>query len=174
MSYYCYRDSGEETFSPHNGNGMMRLPGDHHTYHCFPGHAHSGLTRAIWEFTPIEKGNGGTKFISGSHKATFALPKSAQKNSDSSLWETYTCPAGSLLLFKEATTHSATQWKNTMWPRIMMLNSYNTIGSKWHKWDPDPKLVAAMSPKRRSLFRPVQVSQNRAKKTNPRPYLCLR
>lgn len=42
---------------------------DYHTYHAFPGHAKSVLTRALWAFTPLKKGEGSTLFVSGSQNA---------------------------------------------------------------------------------------------------------
>ena len=42
-------------FSPHNGNGLFRMPWDSHYYRCIPGKAWSGLTRVIWEFNPVKK-----------------------------------------------------------------------------------------------------------------------
>ena len=65
---------------------MFRLPGDCHTYHCIPGKARCGLTRAIWELNPVEKNDGATLFISGSHKAAYTAPSSAYQL-DSPLWE---------------------------------------------------------------------------------------
>ncbi|MDE0965559.1 MAG: hypothetical protein OSB73_20725, partial [Candidatus Latescibacteria bacterium] len=53
MSFSQYREAGDGKFGPHNGNGMMRVPGDHHTYHAFPGQAHTCLTRALWELNPV-------------------------------------------------------------------------------------------------------------------------
>ncbi|MEO2005872.1 MAG: hypothetical protein ABGY41_17450, partial [Candidatus Poribacteria bacterium] len=63
----------------------------------------------------------------------------------------------------EATTHSATEWTNTDHARVAVLNSYNTVGSKWHDWDPNPVLVRDMPAKRRTLFRPVSVAGNFAR-----------
>ena len=39
-------------------------------------------------------------------------------------------------------------------------NSYNSIGSKWHNWDPHPELLAQMPPMRQTMFRPVYVGGN--------------
>ena len=39
MSFSQYREAGDGRFGPHNGNGMMRVPGDHHPSHAFPGQA---------------------------------------------------------------------------------------------------------------------------------------
>lgn len=158
MTFSQYRHNGDGHFGPHNGSGALRLPGDHHTYHYFPGHAHTALTRALWELNPVNKGDGGTLFINGSHKAAFTAPESISDR-ESRLWRDYSCPAGSVVFFTEAVTHSSTFWSSET-PRIAVFNSYNAIGNKWHNWDPHPELLAQMPPKRQTLFRPVYVSHN--------------
>ena len=146
-------------FGPHNGSGLMRLPGDTHLYNCYPGKAHSGLTCIVWELNPVEAGDGGTLFVSGSHKSTFSAPASLQQP-DSQLWHTYACPAGSLLIFSEATTHSGRPWTNESRDRVPIFSRYNSICSKWHRWEPHPELLASMPPKRQTLFRPVYCEGN--------------
>lgn len=157
-SFYQYREAGDGRFAPHNGSGMLRLPSDHHTYHCFPGHAHSALTRAVWELNPVNKGDGGTLFISGSHKSAFTAPDSINDPA-SPLWTRYACPAGSVLFFTEAVTHSSDYWSADQ-ARVAIFNSYNAIGNKWHNWNPNPQLLSEMPAKRQTLFRPVYVSGN--------------
>lgn len=153
-----YREVGDGTFQPHNGNGMFRFPGDSHLYRCIPGKANSGLTRVVWELNPITEGNG-TLLITASHKAVYPAPE-AVHTPDSPIWDTYTCPQGSLLFFTEALTHSARPWINSDHPRIAIFSCYNTVNSKWHNWDPHPDLVAAMPPMRQTLYRPVHVADN--------------
>jgi len=153
-----YREVGEGIFNPHNGNGMLRFPGDSHLYRCTPGKANSGLTRVVWELNPITEGNG-TLLISGSHKAVFPAPETIQLP-DSPIWDSYTCPAGSVIIFTEALTHSGRPWINTEYPRVAIFSCYNTVSSKWHNWDPHPDLLSAMPPKRQTLYRPVHVSGN--------------
>jgi len=51
-----YRKIGEGGFAPHNGNGMLRFPGDSHLYRCILGKAYSGSTCVVWELNPVEKG----------------------------------------------------------------------------------------------------------------------
>ncbi len=155
-----YRSVGDGQFSPHNGSGFFRLPGDTHFYHCLPGKAHAGLTRVVWELNPIQEGDG-TLIVSGSHKAAYAAPESIQ-DQHSPIWEGYTCPAGSLLFFTESLTHSARPWTNPKHDRVAIFSCYNTVDSKWHDWDPHPHLVASMPPKRQTLFRPVRAANNLA------------
>ncbi len=158
FSFSQVRETGDGHFAPHNGNGMMRVPGDHHTYHAFPGQAHTCLTRALWELGAVEPGGGGTLFVSGSHKSAFTAPASLGER-DSPFWESYECPAGSVLFFTEAVTHSSDIWRQRT-PRVAIFNSYNTIGSKWHNWDPHPQLLEQMPAMRQTLFRPVYVAGN--------------
>jgi len=150
---------GNKTFQPHGGSGMFNFPGNHHTYHTRPGKANSGLTRVVWELNPIVKGDGGTLFLSGSHKATFNRPLSTD-DEDSPLWDSYECPAGSVLFFTEAITHAGVVWKTTERERCAVFNCYNTIGSKWHSWEPPEAVFQAMPSKRQSLFRPVYCQGN--------------
>ena len=150
---------GNKTFQPHGGSGMFNFPGNHHTYHTRPGKANSGLTRVVWELNPIVKGDGGTLFLSGSHKATFNRPLSTD-DENSPLWDSYECPAGSVLFFTEAITHAGVVWKTTERERCAVFNCYNTIGSKWHSWEPPEAVFQAMPSKRQSLFRPVYCQGN--------------
>jgi hypothetical protein len=151
-SFLYYRELGMGTFSPHNGNGVWRLPGSSHEYRAIPGKAYSGLTRCVWELNPVREGDGGTLFVNGSHKAAYTLPPSIYKQ-DSPLWSSYSCPAGSVVFFSEATTHSARPWTNPEVPRIAIFNQYNGIGSRFHWWEPPRELLESMPRKRRSLFR---------------------
>ena len=151
-SFLFHRGVGQGTFSPHNGNGVWRLPGNSHEYRVIPGKAYSGLTRCVWELNPVQEQDGATLFVSGSHKAAYTLPPSIY-DQDSPLWSTYSCPAGSVIFFSEATTHSARPWTNPEVPRLAIFNQYNGIGSRFHWWEPPRELLDAMPRKRRSLFR---------------------
>ncbi len=158
-SFVTIRSEGVGGFAPHNGNGMLRLPGDSHEYRCFPGKAYSGLTRVVWELNPVHKGEGGTLLLPGSHKAAYPVPKSIMQP-DSPLWVDYECPAGSVLFFTEALTHSGAPWRRKDRDRVAVFNCYNTVNARWHNWEPHPELLAAMPAKRRSLFRPVCCQDN--------------
>ncbi len=151
-SFLLYRQKGMGRFGPHNGNGIWRLPGNSHIYRNIPGKGYSGLTRVVWELNPVNKFEGGTLFVNGSHKAAYKLPESIRQM-DSPLWDSYECPAGSVIFFSESTTHSAQPWKNESIDRIPIFNQYNSIGSRFHWWVPPTELLNEMPPKRRSLFR---------------------
>lgn len=156
-THLCVREKGEGNFGPHNGNGLWRLPGDGHHYRCVPGKARSGLTCVVWELNEVEHGGGGTLLVNGSHKSAFMPPV---QDIDSPLWTTYGCPAGSLLIFAEGTTHSTAPWQSAEVPRMAIFSRYNYVNSKWHKWEPHAELLASMPAKRRTLFRPVHVEGN--------------
>lgn len=159
-SFYTIRSEGDNNFAPHGGNGLFQFGQNSHVYRCNPGQVYSGLTRAVWELNPVRKGDGGTLFLTGSHKAAFPPPASIQ-DPHSPLWEDYDCPAGSLLFFTEGITHTGTRWSNPQTERVAVFSCYNCIGNKWHDWQPHPEALAAMPPLRQSLFRKVCCENNR-------------
>ena len=141
----------------HKGNGLFRLPGDSHLYRCVPGRGWSGLTRAIWELTAVTVQTNSIRFITGSHKAAYPMPEAVQ-DVNSSLWETYECPPGSLILFTESMTQTHVQSGAT--ERVSVSNLYNTVASRWSNWLPHPQLLEAMPPKRQTLFREAYAGGN--------------
>ena len=150
----------QRPFSPHNGNGLLRPPWDSHYYRCVPGKAWSGLTRVVWELNPVRFRQGGTLFISGSHKAAYPVPNTARLDESSPLWDTYSCPAGSVIFFTESTSHSSATWTDAEVDRLAVFNLYNAVAHRWCNWLPEAALLAQMPPKRRSLFRGVWVANN--------------
>ncbi len=152
-------DSGEFVAAQHKGSGLFRLPGDSHLYRCVPGRGWSGLTRALWELTEVTAETNSMRFISGSHKAAYPLPE-AIETPNSSLWETYTCPPGSLILLTESMTNVRVRIELEHVERSCISNLYNTVASRWSNWGPHPQLLEAMPPKRRTLFREVYAGGN--------------
>ena len=150
-------DPGE--FKPHNGGGFFRFANDSHHYQSIPGKSFSGLTRVVWELAPVKKGQGGTLLGTGSHKAAYTAPPSVQ-DPNSAFWETYECPAGSLLIFTEGLAHSTSPWTNTSNDRVAMFNLYNSIGSRWSSWQPPEQLIDEMPAMRQTLFRGTYVGGN--------------
>jgi len=153
-TFATIRGKGDGSWGPHGGRGMFNFPGNSHMYHLHPDGAHSGLTRVVWDLNPVQRGEGGTLFLTGSHKGAFPAPAStADRNCD--LWEDYECPAGSALIFTEAITHTGAPWENEDVDRVAIFNCYNVIGSKWHEWAPQAQHLEEMPFKRQTLFRPV-------------------
>lgn len=139
---------------------MFNYHGNSHHYGCRPGVVNAALTRVVWELNPVRKGEGGTVFLTGSHKAAFPAPKSVWDDRHSPHWEDYDCPAGSALIFTEAISHSGALWTNGEWDRVAVFNCYNTVGAKWHEWQPHAELLADMPPLRQSLYRGVYCERN--------------
>ena len=83
----------------------------------------SGLTRVVWELEEVKAGQGGTTFLSGSHKAHFNYggPDLNRPNIGESPWEEpmraamaqYSCPPGSAIVFTESLLHAANDWLNS-------------------------------------------------------------
>jgi len=132
-------------------------------YQVAGGKIFSGLTRVVWELEEVKAGQGGTSFLSGSHKAHFNYggPKKYQPNTDGSPWnerihaamETYSCPPGSVVIFTESLVHAANDWTNPDNPRCGVFNCYNSILAQWHRTNLSHEMIMGMPKKRRSLFR---------------------
>jgi len=151
-TYISPRQAGNDRYSPHGGGGLHNFAGNSHFYQHRPGKVFSGLTRVVWEINEVAAGDGGTLLLSGSHKTAFPRPDGLLPR-DSLLWETYTCPPGSALIFTESLCHSGTLWANTERDRLALFTCYDTVNSKWGKGTIPPEVVARMPPKRQTLMR---------------------
>ena len=153
-TYTSHRKAGHDNFNPHGGGGLFNFSGNSHTYQMQKGQIHAGLIRVVWELNEVELEDGGTLFLSGSHKAAFPRPESLS-NRESPLWETYACPAGSAVIFTEALCHTGTRWTNTDRDRLSLFTCYNTVNAKWGKGCPPSEVILSLPPKRQTLFRGV-------------------
>ena len=132
-------------------------------YQVAGGKIFAGLTRVVWELEEVKAGSGGTSFLSGSHKAHFNYggPDPYRPNISDSPWEMsmraimedYSCPPGSVVIFTESLIHAANDWTNPDNPRCAVFNCYNSIWAQWHRLNLSHETIAAMPPKRQSLFR---------------------
>ncbi len=123
----------------------------------------AGLTRVVWELEEVVSGQGGTSFLSGSHKAHFNyggpdrfrpnIGGSPYESSMRDAMEDYSCPAGSVVIFTESLIHAANDWINPNNPRCAVFNCYNSIWAQWHRLNLDHETIEAMPPRRRTLFR---------------------
>lgn len=164
-TYTSHREAGHDNFNPHGGSGYFNFSGNSHIYEMLPGRIHAGLTRVVWELNEVGPGDGGTMFLSGSHKTAFTRPDEVSGR-DSDLWETYTCPAGSVVLFTEALCHTGTTWTNRDRDRLCLFTCYNTVNAKWGKGCPVEEVVDAMAPKRQTLFRGVWAGMSEVPEIN--------
>ncbi|MBR53903.1 hypothetical protein CMK19_09090 [Candidatus Poribacteria bacterium] len=148
-SFSIIRKKDQTGPSPHGGH--WHGP---HGYRVYRDRIYSGLTRVVWELNPVQPGDGATAFISGTHKMNFSLPEIHTQH-DSSLLETYSCPAGSVVIFTENTTHAGMTWNSDTHDRVAILNCYNAGLVQYHKMNLPYSVVAKMPPKRQTLFRGV-------------------
>lgn len=159
------RKLGSDNFRPHGGGGLHNLGGNSHVYRHQPGRIFSGLTRIVWELAEVGPGDGSTRFLSGSHKAAFPRPEVTNER-DCDLFESYACPAGSVVIFTEALCHTGTTWHNAERDRVAIFTCYNAINEKWHKGGPPREVIAAMPPLRQTLFRGVWHGQGEKNSKN--------
>lgn len=152
-----YRERGDGSFKSHGGGGYFNFCGDSHMYQMLPNKIYSGLTRVVWEMHDVEKGDGGTLLLSGSHKSAFEKPD-AVYGEDSEMWDTYSCPAGSVLIFTESLCHSGTTWTNESVPRLSVFTLYNTVNNRWGRCSVPQCVVETMPYKRQTLFRDAWVT----------------
>jgi len=132
-------------------------------YQVAGGKIFSGLTRVVWELEEVKKGQGGTSFLNGSHKAHFNYGGSDdfRPNISGSPWEEqmrdamedYSCPAGSVLIFTESLLHAANDWTNPDNARCAVFNCYNSVWAQWHRLNLSHEQIENMPAKRQSLFR---------------------
>lgn len=164
-SFVTRRKKGHDNFHPHGGHGIFAMPGNSHLYYMRPGQVHAGLTRVVIELNEVAAGDGGTLLLSGSHKAAFKRPESTNDR-NSPFWDTYTCPAGSAMVFTEGLCHAGTMWNNPDRDRLAVFTCYNTIGAKWHSGGPSEEVIDTMPDKRKSLFRGVWTGAGDGKNAN--------
>ncbi len=149
-SFPMWRPTGGDGLYAHGGNpGLNPL----FSYHARDGKIFAGTTRIIWEMVDVGPGDGATLIMSGSHKNNFPVPKNITK--DSPLFESYSCPAGSAIIFSEALCHAGPVWKNPRYPRVGVFNCYNRIDQQYHKLTVPREVIDALSLKRRTMFRGV-------------------
>jgi len=147
--------------APHNG-AVEIFPT--HQYSVWNGSICAPVCRVAWELNPVDKGKGGTWFLSGSHKSEFRIPAQHMKAPDD-LFESYECPAGSAVVFSEAVCHASADWDHDH-DRLVIFNHYMHIGMKWHQGAPSHETIMAMPPLRRTLFRGVWVGTDMARLNN--------
>ena len=154
-----------EHWRPHAGGNSLH-PSLSYRYH--DGRIYAGMTRIVWELNEVVKGKGGTCLVPGSHKANMTSaqgrnwPAEADEP-DSGIWETYGCPAGSLIIFSEGVRHTGAQWTHPEHPRNAILIAYNHVTVRFHEPKPcmNPSVISGLSKERQGFFRDVWVLGNK-------------
>ena len=150
-----YRQLGDGEWKPHAG-GKTTNP--NYAYNFHDGRIYAGMTRVVWELDEVIENKGGTCFIPGSHKANYNIrtdPVASIDARDSGLWESYSCPPGSLVIFSEAVRHSGDFWQNAQNPRVAIFCAYNHINVRHHKPSTPPEVIEKLSAKHQQFFREV-------------------
>ncbi|WP_019506398.1 phytanoyl-CoA dioxygenase family protein [Pleurocapsa sp. PCC 7319] len=153
--FLSYREMGEGEWKPHAG-GPTTNP--NYAYNFQDGRIYAGMTRVVWELTEVLQDQGGTCFIPGSHKANYNIrtnPVASIDTRNSGLWESYSCPPGSLIIFSEAVRHSADFWQNPHNPRIAIFCAYNHINVRHHKPSISPEVLERLAPRHQRFFKDV-------------------
>lgn len=153
--FLSYRDRGEGEWKPHGGG---RTTNPNYAYNFHDGRIYAGMTRVVWELSEVIEGKGGTCFIPGSHKANYNIrtnPIASVDARNSGLWESYSCPPGSLIIFSEAVRHSGDFWQHPHHPRIAIFCAYNHINVRHHKPNIPPEVIANLSPQHQRFFQDV-------------------
>jgi hypothetical protein len=153
--FLSYREMGEGEWNPHAGG---RTTNPNYAYNFQDGRIYAGMTRIIWELNEVLEDKGGTCFIPGSHKANYNIrtnPVASIDARNSGLWESYSCPPGSLIIFSEAVRHSADFWQNPDNPRMAIFCAYNHINVRHHKPDIPPEVIENLAPKHQRFFKDV-------------------
>jgi ectoine hydroxylase-related dioxygenase (phytanoyl-CoA dioxygenase family) len=114
---------------------------------CFP---------QVWELNEVGPQDGGTLFLSGSHKAAFPRPE-GHSQPDSKLFDTYSCPAGSAVVFTEALCHTGTAWLGKG-ERMAVFTCYDAVNSKWGNDNTPIEVIDALCPMRQTLYRDVRAT----------------
>ena len=162
------REAGDDRvhWRPHVG-GVNLHPSMSYRYH--DGRIYSAMTRVVWELNEVVEGKGGTCLVPGSHKANLASAQNGDwpeeaDDPDSGVWETYGCPAGSLVVFSEGTRHTGADWTNENNPRNAILIAYNHSTVRYHEPKPcmNPTVIGGLAESRQDFFKEVwQLSNKR-------------
>lgn len=158
-------DDTNNPWQPHAG-GTSLHPSLSYRFHN--GRIYSGMTRIVWELNEVVEGQGGTCLVPGSHKANMASAQdktwpAAADDPDSGVWETYGCPAGSLVVFSEGVRHTGAPWTHPGNPRNAILIAYNHVTARFHEPKPcmNPTVIGGLAEKRQGFFRDVWILGNK-------------
>ena len=149
--FLAHRERGDGKWNPHAGG---RTVNPNYSYQYHNGKIYSGMTRVVWELNEVVEGRGGTMFMPGSHKANLEIPD-AYDDPASGVWETYSCPPGSVLIFSEAVRHSTHPWTHADHARCALFFCYNHINVRHHKPGFTEEMVESLTPEHQRFFRDV-------------------
>jgi len=123
------------------------------------------MMAVIFELTDIHHGDGATRFMPGSHKLNYPIPRGRES------WDAlepylrdYECPAGSAVFFTEALKHGGPIWQRPE-PRKAILHTYANVALCWHRlaWI-DQEILDGLPPHKAAYFREPWVMDLRGTK----------
>ncbi len=135
----------------HSGGPMQADP--IFGYRVQNGQIHAGMVRVIFELTDVDKDDGATVFLAGSHKASFPIHPDHLSLADgrrSEFLTGYSCPAGSAVFFTDAVCHAGPAWRRAT-PRVAVIHAYSHLAINYHRLTL-PKEVLAGLPRHQQLF----------------------
>ncbi|MSS71876.1 MAG: hypothetical protein EXS64_10350 [Candidatus Latescibacteria bacterium] len=162
-SYCVWRKKGEMHGPLHGGGPQQADP--IFGYRCLNGRIHAGMVRVVFELTEVRKGDGGTHFLVGSHKANFPMHTdhlSIEPGQRSEFLVSYDCPAGSAVFFTENLCHAGPVWQKEE-PRVAVLNAYSHLATHWHRLSTPPEVLAALPREKQAYFREPWIADFRTK-----------
>jgi hypothetical protein len=154
-AYSIWRNRGEAHGPMHGGGPMQADP--LFGYRVQNGRVYAGITRVIFELSPIGKDDGATQFLVGSHKANFPVPPehtSLDPDTASPFLMSYECPPGSAVFFTENIAHAGPPWRADH-ARVSVLFAYSHIATNYHRLTIPPEVVQGLSRRHQAFLRPV-------------------
>ena len=156
-----WREKGQEHGGLHGGGPQQGDP--IFGYRVNNGRIHAGMVRVVFELTDVNKKDGGTHFIAGSHKSNFPMHSdhmSLEEGKRSPFLMTYECPAGSAIFFTENLCHAGPVWQREA-PRVAVLNAYAHLATHWHRLKTPPEVLSALPREKQAYFREPWVADFR-------------
>jgi hypothetical protein len=148
-----WRKRGEKHGGLHSGGPQQADP--IFGYRVKNGRIHAGMVRVIFELTDIAFEDQSTHFLTGSHKADFAVHPdhlSLEEGKRSPFLTSYACPAGSAVFFTENLCHAGPVWQKDT-PRVTVLNAYSHLATHWHRLKTPPAVIQGLPREKQAYFR---------------------
>ncbi len=123
--------------------------------HIANGLYHFSFIKTLTNLTDLGPDDGGTAVIAGTHKVPAEVDQQAIVEAalaDPRMIHQVEAPAGSTLLFFEATLHSSGIIKSDR-DRVLVLGGYTpTMFQTWHGYEPDPEFARQLPEEQRALL----------------------
>ena len=162
-SFSVWREQGEAHGKLHSGGPLQGDP--IFGYRVSNGRIHAGMVRVVFELTDVDKEDGATHFIAGSHKCNFPMHPdhmSLESGEQSPFLVTYECPAGSAIFFTENLCHAGPVWRRKE-PRVAVLHAYAHLATHWHRPCLPAAVLESLPREKQAYFREPWIADFRTK-----------